>query len=72
MKRKWVEKTEKELLKEISEKLDKLIAMSAIQRKEEEKQTRILRSLGFTYEEISKLTGIPKGTLLIRNFRKKK
>ena len=66
------EKSEIELLTEISEKIDKLTALSAIQGREEERQTKILRSLGSTYEEISKLTGISKGTLLIRNFRKKK
>ncbi len=61
-----------ELLREISQKLDKLIAISAIQGKEEEKQIKILKSLKFTYNEISNLIGIPIGTLKIRDHRKRK
>ena len=66
-----MEKTE-ELLKEISQKLDQLIGITAIQNKNEEKQVKILRSLDFTFKKISNLTGIPEGTLKIREHRKKK
>ncbi len=56
------EKTER-LLEEINNKLGRLIAISAIQGKEERKQAQILKSLGFKYREISELTGIAEGTL---------
>lgn len=55
--------TEKELLREISEKLDKLIGVIAIQGKNKDEQVKILVSLGFTNAEISKLTSMPKGTV---------
>jgi hypothetical protein len=57
------EKTEKQLLEEINEKLNKLIALNAIQGKSKQEQIKILSSLGFTNVEISKLTAIPKGTV---------
>jgi DNA-directed RNA polymerase specialized sigma24 family protein len=63
---------EPEVLSEISAKLDKLVALFAIQGKPENQQVAILKSLGFTYEEISGLTGIPEGTLKSRGHRKKK
>jgi len=52
------EKTEKDLLAEISQKLDKIIALLAIQGKDENTQIRILKKLGFDAEEIGKLLGI--------------
>lgn len=55
--------SEIDFLAEISAKLDRVIALLAIQGKPEDKQAPILKSLGFTYEEISGLTGIPEGTL---------
>lgn len=57
------EKTERQLLMEISEKLDKLIGIFAIQGKNRDEQIKVLVSLGFTNAEISKLTGMPKGTV---------
>ena len=51
------------ILAEISEKLDKLIAISAIQGKERDDKIKILVSLGFTNAKISNLAGIPKGTV---------
>ncbi len=51
------EKSEKELLKEISEKLDKLIGILAIQGKNKDEQIRILKKFGFP----SNLTGILVG-----------
>lgn len=58
------------ILKEISKKLDWLIALYSIQGKDPDTQVRILRSLNFTFAEVSKLTGIPDGTLKSRNSRK--
>ncbi len=64
--------TEIDLLSDISIKLDKLIALIAIQGKSEQKQASILKSLGFTYKEISNLTGIPEGTLKTWDHAKRK
>jgi hypothetical protein len=49
------DKTEKQILEEINEKLDKLIALNAIQGKNKQEQIKILSSLGFTNVEISRL-----------------
>jgi DNA-directed RNA polymerase specialized sigma24 family protein len=64
--------TEIELLVEINKKLDRLIGICAIQGKDEERQAKILKSLGFTYKEISNLTGIAEGTLKTWDHRSKK
>jgi hypothetical protein len=58
-----LDKTEKQILEEINDKLNKLIALNAIQGKSKQDQIKILSSLGFTNVEISRLTGIPKGTV---------
>ncbi len=57
------ERTEKQILESIENKLEKLMGIMAIQGKEEKKQAKILKSLGFKYREVSELTGIPEGTL---------
>lgn len=67
------EKNEITILNEINEKLDKILATLVIQGKDKEKQINILVSLGFPNSEISKLTGMPKGTVdTIRAKSKKK
>jgi len=53
--------TEK-ILEEISLKLDKLIAITAIQGKDEEQQIKILKALGVSTKEISQLIGINEGS----------
>lgn len=58
-----IEKSEKELLQDIVEKLEKLIGITAIQGKNEKIQAKILKSLGFKYKEISQLIGVAEGTL---------
>jgi len=55
-------KSEKELLEEISTKLDKLMGILAIQGKKEDEQIQILKKLGFPAVEIEKLLGV-KGRL---------
>ncbi|MGD0035881.1 MAG: hypothetical protein ABSC53_01130 [Bacteroidota bacterium] len=60
-----------ELLQEISKKLDKLIALYAIQGKNPNDQANILKGLGFTYKETSQLTGTPEGTLKTWDHKKK-
>ena len=51
-------KTSEELLEEINEKLDKIIALLAIQGKDENTQIQILKKLGFEAVEIGKLLGV--------------
>ena len=65
------DKTEKQLLEEINDKLNTLIGLNAIQGKHKAGQIKILTSMGFTNAEISKLTGIPKGTVDTTRARKK-
>ena len=65
------DKTEKQLLEEISYKLSTLIGLNAIQGKHKTDQIKILTSMGFTNVEISKLTGIPKGTVDTTRARRK-
>lgn len=66
-------KTEIELLYEISEKLDDLIATFLIQGKERESQINILVNRGYSNSNISIMIGIPKGTVdTIRAKMKKK
>ena len=53
------EKTEKQLLEEISTKLDKIIAYLAISNIDKPKdKVPMLKGLGFTIEETSILTGL--------------
>lgn len=52
------QKSTEELLVEINEKLEKLIAISAIQGKETNIQIKILNDHGFTWEDIGKLIGL--------------
>lgn len=65
------DKSEKQLLEEINDKLNMLIGLNAIQDKHKADQIKILTSMGFTNAEISKLTGIPKGTVDTTRARKK-
>ena len=56
-------KSDNELLIEINSKLNTLVALRAIQGKERDDKIKILSGLEFTNVEISKLLGIPKGTI---------
>ncbi len=62
-----------ELLKEICLKLDDLISLFAVQGKEKEEQIKIMVNNGYSNSKISKLIGIPKGTVdsIRANFKKK-
>jgi hypothetical protein len=66
-------KSELDLLIEIDDKLNTLIAVIAIQGKERDEQIKILASSGLSNSYISSLLGIPKGTVdFIRAKKKKK
>ncbi len=66
-------KTELDLLEEISRKLDQLISLNLIQGKEKEEQISILVKRGYSNSNIANLLGIPKGTVGgIRAKQKKK
>jgi hypothetical protein len=66
-----IDKSEKQLLEEINDKLNTLVGLNAIQGKQKVDQIKILASMGFTNAEISKITGIPKGTVDTTRARKK-
>ncbi|MCK4520955.1 MAG: hypothetical protein KAU20_00140 [Nanoarchaeota archaeon] len=57
---------------EILKKLDIIIALLATQGKEDENKLKILKTMGYPYSEISKLLGVPIGTLKTWDFRNKK
>ena len=61
------EKSEKELLGEISKKIDKLIAIVSLQGKTEDQQLAILKELGFTSKEASVFTGISYSSIRHRS-----
>lgn len=50
-----------ELLKEISEKLDKLIALTATQGMGIDEKIKVLKNLGFNNVQIGKFVGITEG-----------
>lgn len=65
-------KSELELLGEINDKLNTLIALFSTHGKERDDQIKILASCGLSNSYISTLMGIPKGTVdFIRAKRKK-
>ena len=57
---------------QIIKKLDTIIALLATQGKENEDKLKILKSLGYSYSEISKLLGVPEGTLKTWDFKMRK
>lgn len=56
-------KTDQELLQEISSKLSELIAINGIAGKDKEEQIKYLVNFGFSNSDIARLIGIPKGTV---------
>jgi hypothetical protein len=66
-------KSDNELLQEISSKLSELTAIIGIAGKDKNEQVKYLIQFGFSNSEISKLTGLPIGTVSsIRNSLNKK
>lgn len=57
---------------EMLKKLDTIIALLATQGKENDEKLKILKSLGYPYSEISKLMGVPEGTLKTWDFKQRK
>lgn len=64
-------KTEKELLSEISKKLDRLIGLTAIQNQDEESKIQILYGLGFDSPSIGALLGLSADAVRKRKSRRK-
>lgn len=64
-------KSTEELLEEISAKIDKLIALIAIQGKSENHQIKILTDLGFDSKKVGILLNLPSGTVRRRNAKMK-
>ncbi len=65
------QKNELDLLQEINNKLDMLVALTAAQGKDRDEQIRTLAGLSFTNADISRLLGIPKGTVDVVRAKKK-
>jgi hypothetical protein len=61
--------TEMNLLKEISEKLDRLIAVTAIAGKDEDEHADLLINLGIDAKIISSITGLTTNAVAIRKTR---
>lgn len=57
------QKSEIELLNEMNEKLNMLVALNAVQGKDRDDKISTMVGLGFTNADIGKLLGIPKGTV---------
>ena len=66
------EKTERELLSEVSNKLDRIIGLLAIQDKDEDTKIRILYGLGFDAPSIGSLVGLSANAVRVRKSRGKK
>ena len=66
-------KSDNELLKEISSKLSQLIAINGISGKEKTEQIKYLSNYKFTNLEITRIVGIPEGTVgrIRASFKKK-
>ena len=56
--KKQIEKSEKEILEEINNKMTKMLAILAIGGKEENIKIKILKKAGFTSEETGLYTGL--------------
>jgi len=65
-------KSERELLEEISAKLDRVIALMAIQGVEETEKLRRLNAMGLDHQTIGSVTGLRPNTVAVRLFRMRK
>lgn len=55
--------SEKQLLEQISDRLDKLILIVALQSRPKEEQIKHLSKLGYSNAEMASMLAIPKGTI---------
>jgi len=65
------EKSEKDLLQEISEKLDKITAILATQGKDLDTQIAILYGFDWEWDEIGRIVGMKADAARMRHTRKK-
>lgn len=65
------DKTERELLVEISQKLDRLVAVTAAQGKDADTQIGILRGFGFDWTFIGSFIGLQPEAARMRHTRSK-
>jgi len=65
------EKSEKELLEEISNKLDQIIAVLATQGKDTDTQIDILHEFDWEWDKIGQFTGMKGNAARMRHMRKK-
>ena len=66
------EKTDNELLRDISDRLNEIVGLLAIQGKPQDDQTDILRSLGLEWNKIGMFLGMSATAVRLRNVRRKK
>ena len=66
------ERTERDLLAEISAKLDRLMGVIAIQGKDQATQVNTLYALGFDSKTIGALVSLSDSAVRSRKFRRKK
>lgn len=66
------ESSNQEILSEISHKLDRIIAMLAVQGKELDDQIKTLKNLGMDWKLIGDMTGMSVGAAKMRYSRKGK
>lgn len=64
-------KSERELLQEINEKLDKLLTLSAIQNDDVDKQIENLHYIGWEWDKVAKFVGMTNERVRKRYSRKK-
>jgi hypothetical protein len=57
------ELSEKQLLEQVVERLDKVILMTPIQGRPKEEQIKYLTSLGYSNSEMANMLATPKGTI---------
>ena len=65
-------KSERELLEQISQKLDRIIALMAIQGVDESEKLRRLNAMGLDHQTIGSVTGLRPNTIAVRLFRMRK
>ncbi len=66
------ERTERDLLAEISAKLDRLMGVMAIQGKDQDAQVNTLHALGFDSKTIGAMVGLSDSAVRGRKFRRKR
>jgi hypothetical protein len=65
-----MDRTDRDLLAEISGKIDRMIGLLATQGREKNEQIRVLRKLGFDWKTIGDMTGVNEHAGRMRHSRR--